>query len=744
MLKNLTKMHVNSQTSTVEFYAADKDIGCSTIIVPVLCDSTILVFRLVCVLVHRRIFCYFCVQVLSESKMYSKILFSVLLLGSLDLIDAVFSQCPAVSLSHGKIRYLNRGKKIRFTCFRPYTLIGNPRLDCRDGEWNGAPPVCASKNCDSLPKLHHGKITYYNDRAVAKIQCDPDFTLIGPSDLHCEVQGWNDTTIPECLANSVRQFGSCQFESNQTQQCKWISKSGLFNWTVMSSDPKDNSHMPPDSFPARDHTSLSNSSGHFLYLEGLFAPTKAWLQMMDTKNAPARYISPLLPPIDDEESYCLIFYLYANGTHAGIIEVSANGDSLWKSNGSLGTEWNKIKLPLHNRTTQFRITIAGKGELGQYTKTAIDDLRIAEGEECQDENHQTEESTDDVVQTSTSEAPVRVTAIIENTLETERSNELKNHLLSFTTSPPHESNKSIVITTPSTSVSISTTELNFDSNNLTVDNYTGTSTRPINKNDISEESNAPSKAEEIPTTTSSYEILMTENNLVYHGLDENKSNDSNNIIVEEEVHNYSPKYHENNNELHTEISTTTLPPAMKREFQRVNQAILSDLSALQQFNLTKENSGVTEVLITKTTHSTTVSNDAVVESNDAKYEYDQEEDNRRDEIYHEGNDPHHSENTENVLENSHHQNEINNDSPYSNKSSTDQIISNKIFWAILIAITCVMLLVVISSYKRYRNKNTGKDDSFMQFIKDDSGKRGSSRGKKDDILMMKMNCKPQK
>ena len=39
----------------------------------------------------------------------------------------------------------------------------------------------------------------------------------------------------------------------------------------------------------------------------------------------------------------------------GIIEVLAGEDSIWKSNGSLGTEWNKIKIPLHNQSSEFRV-----------------------------------------------------------------------------------------------------------------------------------------------------------------------------------------------------------------------------------------------------------------------------------------------------------------------------------------------------------------------------------------------------
>lgn len=53
------------------------------------------------------------------------------------------------------------------------------------------------KNCDRFPKLVHGKITYYNDAAIAKAYCDPDFTLIGSRYMYCDLAGWNDT-FPAC------------------------------------------------------------------------------------------------------------------------------------------------------------------------------------------------------------------------------------------------------------------------------------------------------------------------------------------------------------------------------------------------------------------------------------------------------------------------------------------------------------------------------------------------------------------
>lgn len=68
-------------------------------------------------------------------------------------IDAAsrLQRCDYVTLPHGKVKYFNRARKVKFTCFKPFTLIGNSRLDCENGEWNGPIPICAS-NFTSIAK----------------------------------------------------------------------------------------------------------------------------------------------------------------------------------------------------------------------------------------------------------------------------------------------------------------------------------------------------------------------------------------------------------------------------------------------------------------------------------------------------------------------------------------------------------------------------------------------------------------
>ena len=64
------------------------------------------------------------------------------------------------------------------------------------------------------------------------------------------------------LANSIHQFGTCSFEYEDEEQCKWVPKNGLFNWTVISSNPRDNIHMPTNRLPIHDHTMELNFTGY--------------------------------------------------------------------------------------------------------------------------------------------------------------------------------------------------------------------------------------------------------------------------------------------------------------------------------------------------------------------------------------------------------------------------------------------------------------------------------------------------
>ena len=62
-----------------------------------------------------------------------------------------FVPCRLPAIKNGKTKVRNGGRKIRYKCFKPSTLVGSPVATCINGQWFPIEtPVCATVGCTQV------------------------------------------------------------------------------------------------------------------------------------------------------------------------------------------------------------------------------------------------------------------------------------------------------------------------------------------------------------------------------------------------------------------------------------------------------------------------------------------------------------------------------------------------------------------------------------------------------------------
>ena len=96
------------------------------------------------------------------------------------------------------------GTVVHFTCDDGYRLVGDSFIQCqKNGLWSGIFPLCflIRTDCGDPGTPQHGVKFYMNTTvgSVITFSCLSDYMLVGPSSIHCNINGkWSDA-LPQCL-----------------------------------------------------------------------------------------------------------------------------------------------------------------------------------------------------------------------------------------------------------------------------------------------------------------------------------------------------------------------------------------------------------------------------------------------------------------------------------------------------------------------------------------------------------------
>ncbi|CAB3255084.1 unnamed protein product [Arctia plantaginis] len=292
-------------------------------------------------------------------------------------------RCPMPDNENIITRMMQRGKFVKFSCRRGFTMMGNKYATCRNGDWDVPLPICIKSGCEPLEEVRHSVKQSYHNGAWVLFFCLPRYDLVGSSVLYCDGNHWN-ATAPKCIDSSAQSKTSCDFEKDL---CDWRQdEMHDFDWRRINT-------KTPSSFmntgPPYDHTLGKNGNGYYMYIES----TSRF------ENDTARLISPVYSE-SRAENGCFVFYYHMYGRHIGGLRVYQKPDRisiqdllhlgntgrnrflLFEKWGNQGDFWFASVSTLLNVSDDFQIVIEGIRGNGFISDIAIDDVALLQGENC--------------------------------------------------------------------------------------------------------------------------------------------------------------------------------------------------------------------------------------------------------------------------------------------------------------------------------------------------------------------------
>ncbi|XP_071959656.1 CUB and sushi domain-containing protein 3-like isoform X4 [Antedon mediterranea] len=92
------------------------------------------------------------------------------------------------------------GGSLSFSCITGYTLVGSAEVRCYDGLYDNSLPIC-SDNCDEIEKIENGEVSgSFSHGGVLTFKCNDGYILVGSPVLEC-TDGIYNTASPVCRAN---------------------------------------------------------------------------------------------------------------------------------------------------------------------------------------------------------------------------------------------------------------------------------------------------------------------------------------------------------------------------------------------------------------------------------------------------------------------------------------------------------------------------------------------------------------
>ncbi|KAK4288839.1 hypothetical protein Pmani_038162 [Petrolisthes manimaculis] len=119
---------------------------------------------------------------------------------------------PPAPITNGRYTLLNTTRhylsQVRYECQPGYTLIGRSDLVCDiDERWNGPPPRCEPVTCDAPPPLSHGTSNLTSSTILTgervQYSCDEGYVLVGSRSVLCTTEGTFEAPPPSCQVDQA-------------------------------------------------------------------------------------------------------------------------------------------------------------------------------------------------------------------------------------------------------------------------------------------------------------------------------------------------------------------------------------------------------------------------------------------------------------------------------------------------------------------------------------------------------------
>ncbi|XP_023336616.1 MAM and LDL-receptor class A domain-containing protein 1 [Eurytemora carolleeae] len=296
----------------------------------------------------------------------------------LSLVPTAQLFCSTPAIRNGAAKLKKRGRRIRFKCYRGFTLVGPIDASCTQNGWSPSEtPVCVSTGCLQHPQFDNGEVSIVSNvsgvlvpsGSILQFTCYPGHLLQGDPVSWCDGLLWN-SSIPTCTLPYTPPRLSCSFNDvDTTPTCGWSSSLDLDTvWTLTNSSTPTVGTGPNTGFVGAS----------YIYLEA----------SGEKIGSKARFISPVYPANISTDA-CIFFAFYMQGVDMGSLRVGQGPDGLQDNLqtldefiGDFGAVWNLAVVQIQPSRNPFQLFFEGTVGNSYLSDIAIDAIHILNGSDC--------------------------------------------------------------------------------------------------------------------------------------------------------------------------------------------------------------------------------------------------------------------------------------------------------------------------------------------------------------------------
>ena len=288
--------------------------------------------------------------------------------------------CVAPAIQNGAAKLKKRGMKIRYKCYRSYSMVGPRQARCSDGAWSPPEvPVCVSDGCQAHDSVENGVLTSPQifkgfsvpAGSILQVSCDPGHDMVGDSVLWCDGILWN-TSIPACNIPYQPPRLSCNFDDVDVDPWCGFSQSldNNMEWQLIEKSTPTANTGPSE----------ASEGSKYIYIEA----------SMRLENDTARLVSPVYHQ-NKSVNACLKFSYHMYGVDMGVLRVGQfleeeplTQEIIKEFSGNFGNSWLTAVVEIKKATGNFQYFIEGVVGSSYLSDIGVDAIELAQGEECDD------------------------------------------------------------------------------------------------------------------------------------------------------------------------------------------------------------------------------------------------------------------------------------------------------------------------------------------------------------------------
>ena len=289
--------------------------------------------------------------------------------------------CTAPAIQNGAAKLKKRGSKIRYKCYRSYSIVGPRQARCISGNQWSPPevPICVSNGCEeheemeirSETELHIFDGFSVPVGSMLRYACNPGYDLIGDQVIWCDGILWN-SSAPMCQRPMQPSRISCNFDDVDVDPwCGFTqSQDDDFEWILTEGSTPTKNTGPLEAYEGNKYVLVEAS--------------------LKAENESARLISPVYNSSQSNNA-CIKIVFHMHGVDMGTLTISQFQEEditsvqvLKEFDGNFEEGWNVAVLDIIPVEENFQYLLEGRVGSSYLSDIAVDSLELAQNKRCEE------------------------------------------------------------------------------------------------------------------------------------------------------------------------------------------------------------------------------------------------------------------------------------------------------------------------------------------------------------------------